>query len=122
MTEGGSVYFGDLKSGSLTVTANLADAGEFAGMEVTIVDGRRLLLAWNENDLTLFDLDKLKLCWTKPLQNFGCALCPNQRTILVIAANRQLLRLSLSTGESADKGQPASGGEENLSRFRAVLR
>jgi|GEM_PF-1749215 len=122
MTEGGSVYFCDLKSGSVTVTANLADAGEFAGMEVIIVEGRRLLLAWNENDLTLFDLDKLKLCWTKPLQNFGCALCPNQRTILVVAANRQLLRLSLSAGESADKGQPASGGEENLSRFRAVLR
>lgn len=103
MTCDGNLYFCDLKRRLVTGTTNVADVGEFAALEVVIVVDRRLLLSWNESGIALYDLDKLKICWTRSLQNYGCALCPDQRAILAITTNRQLLRLSLSTGEIIEK-------------------
>mgnify|MGYP001106961577 CR=1 FL=1 len=107
MTSKGNLYFCDLKRGLVTGVTNLLDVGEFAGLEVLIVANRRLLVSWNESGIAVYDLDRLKTCWTKSLQNHGSAVCPDQQTILVAAADRRLLRLSISSGHiSKDAPQP----------------
>ncbi|GBD35526.1 hypothetical protein HRbin36_00638 [bacterium HR36] len=103
LTYQGNIYFCDYKRGTISGSTQIGDLGELAALKVLTVDGRKLLMAWNESDITLYDLDKLKICWTKALPNYGCAVSPDHRTIMVVTSDRQISLMSLLSGKVIEK-------------------